>query len=481
VPPIETDIPARLDRLPWSRWHWRVIIALGITWILDGLEVTVVGGLGGVLQEPDTLHLSATEVGLAGTFYLAGAIFGALFFGRLTDAGGRKKLFLVTLGVYVSATAATALSWNFASFAMFRAITGMGIGGEGAAMSSAIDELIPARVRGFVGISLNGSYWIGAMLGAATSVILLSPHVLGHRAGWRATFGLGALLGGCILIVRRYLPESPRWLLVHGRPTEAEFIVEGIEAVVAKERGPLAPVDHKVRISGRGRIGFSEIARLLLGPYRRRTFYGLTLMVAQAFFYNAIFFTYALVLGDFYRVPSEEIGWYLLPFAAGNFLGPLTLGRLFDRVGRRQMISVTYALSAILLAVTGILFEHDLLSATTQTLLWSLLFFIASAAASSAYLTVSEVFPLEIRALAIALFYAAGTGVGGLLAPAIFGALIATGQRSSLMIGYLAGAALMLIAAGVAWRYGIAAERRSLEEIAAPLSLVRPDEAPFPP
>jgi MFS family permease len=468
----ETDIPARLDRLPWSRWHWLVVVALGITWILDGLEVTIVGSLGSVLQEPGTLDLSARDVGFAATAYIGGAIAGALFFGRLTDALGRKKLFLVTLGLYLGATALTALSWSFASFAVFRWLTGFGIGGECAAMNSAIDELLPARVRGFADIALNGSYWLGAALGALASAVLLDPRVVGHQLGWRIAFGLGAILGGAILIVRRLLPESPRWLLVHGRVDEAEAVVRGIEATVMRERrlSSLPPAHGRLRIRVRGRTSIGDVARVLVGPYRRRTLLGLSLMVAQAFFYNAIFFTYALVLATFYGVPAERIGYYIVPFAVGNFVGPLTIGRLFDSVGRRAMIASTYAVSALLLLATGWLFARGRLTATEQTVLWSVIFFVASAAASSAYLTVSEVFPLEIRAMAIAVFYAIGTGVGGLLAPALFGALIETRSRASVFVGYAAGALLMLGAAAVAWGLGVDAERRSLEEIAAPLS-----------
>lgn len=469
---IETDIPARLDRLPWARWHWLVVVALGITWILDGLEVTIVGSLGSVLQEPGTLGLGARDVGFAATAYIAGAIAGALFFGRLTDRLGRKRLFLVTLGVYLGATALTALSWSFASFALFRALTGFGIGGECAAMNSAIDELLPARVRGFCDIALNGSYWIGAALGALASAVLLDPRVVGHRLGWRIAFGLGAILGASILIVRRLLPESPRWLLVHGRVDEAEAVVRTIEATVMRERRlpSLPPAHGRLRIAVRPRTSLGDVARVLVGPYRRRTLLGLGLMVSQAFFYNAIFFTYALVLATFYGVRAEHVGYYIVPFAVGNFLGPLTVGRLFDSIGRRRMIAATYALSALMLLGTGWLFARGLLTATTQTMLWSVIFFVASAAASSAYLTVSEVFPLEIRAIAIAVFYAVGTGVGGLLAPAIFGALIATNSRSSLFAGYAAGAILMLGGAAVAWLLGVDAERKSLEEIALPLS-----------
>ena len=467
---IESDIPARLDRLPWSRWHWLVVVALGITWILDGLEVTIVGSLGSVLQEPEALGLSARDVGWSATAYIAGAIVGALFFGRLTDRLGRKKLFLVTLGVYLGATALTATSWSFASFACFRALTGFGIGGECAAMNSAIDELLPARVRGFADIALNGTYWIGAAMGALASVVLLDPRVLGHRLGWRVAFGLGAVLGFSILFIRRMLPESPRWLLIHGRADEAEAVVQQIEATVMRydKLSSLPPPLGRVEIQVRPHTSIGDVARLLGGRYLRRTVLGLGLMISQAFFYNAIFFTYALVLATFYGVRPEHIGFYIVPFAVGNFLGPLTIGRLFDSVGRRPMIAGTYAASALMLFATGLMFERGLLTATTQTILWSVIFFVASSAASSAYLTVSEIFPLEIRAMAIAVFYAVGTGVGGLAAPALFGALIETHSRQSLFAGYAFGALLMLGGAALAWFLGVKAERRSLEELALP-------------
>jgi len=467
---IETDIPARLDRLPWARWHWLVVVALGITWILDGLEVTIVGSLGSVLQEPSTLALTARDVGLSATAYIAGAISGALFFGRLTDRLGRKKLFLVTLGVYLGATALTALSWSFASFAFFRALTGFGIGGECAAMNSAIDELLPARVRGFADIALNGTYWVGAAMGALASVVLLNPRVVGHQLGWRLAFGLGAVLGFSILFIRRMLPESPRWLLIHGRADEAERVVAQIEATVMREDRlrTLPPPCGTMRIRVRPHTSIADVFRTLGGPYLRRTLLGLGLMISQAFFYNAIFFTYALILATFYGVKPEHIGFYIVPFAIGNFLGPLTLGRLFDSVGRRRMIAGTYSVSALMLFATAILFERGLLSATTQTILWSVIFFVASSAASSAYLTVSEIFPLEIRAMSIAVFYAVGTGVGGLAAPALFGALIETHSRASVFAGYALGAVLMLGGAAVAWFLGVDAERRSLEDLALP-------------
>ena len=466
--PFETDIPARLDRLAWSRFHWLVVVALGVTWALDGLEVTIVGALGSVLEEPGTLGLSATEVGLAGSAYIAGALSGALLFGRLSDRHGRKRLFLVTLSLYALATIATAFSVDFWTFAACRLLTGMGIGGEYAAINSAIDELIPARTRGFADLAINGSYWIGTALGAVLSAVLLDPRVLGHELGWRAAFALGAVLALGIMIVRRYVPESPRWLLARGRRAEAEAIVAQIEAGCAPSGDAAAPA--RIRIAPLHRVGFRTIARVIFSQYRSRALLGLVMMIAQAFFYNAIFFTYALTLTRFYAVPAERVGAYLLPFALGNFLGPLLLGRLFDSIGRRPMIAFTYAMSGLLLLLTGVAFARGALDARTHTLLWSVSFFFASAAASSAYLTVSELFPLEIRAMAIALFYAVGTGVGGLLAPTLFGALIQRGSRPELFAGYALAAGLMGIAALAALWLGVAAERRGLEELARPLS-----------
>jgi MFS family permease len=463
-----TDLPARLDRLPWSKWHWRVVIALGITWTLDGLEVTLVGALGNVLRQPDTLGLSESEVGATASAYLAGAIVGALLFGRLTDSLGRKPLFLVTLSVYLVATLATAFAWNFASFAVFRALTGAGIGGECSAVNSAIDELLPARVRGRANLAINSTYWLGTALGAVASVVLLRPSVLPATVGWRACFGLGAVLGTSILALRRHMPESPRWLLLHGRIEEARHVVERIEHEVEQSLGvplppPGGPSEHEVK----GRVTFTAITRVLLRQYPRRTILGLSLMVAQAFAYNGVFFTYALVLGRYYGVASSDVGLYLLPFAAGNLLGPLVLGHLFDTLGRRMMITITYGASGVLLAVTGYGVAHAGLSAAAQTALWCAVFFVASAAASSAYLTVSELFPVELRGMAIALFYAVGTGVGGVAAPTLFGALIETGRREALLIGYGIGAALLFGAAGVAAALGVGAERKSLEQIAA--------------
>ncbi len=468
---VETDIPARLDALPWGRFHTLVVAALGITWILDGLEVTLAGSLAGALKASPVLRFSNVEVGLAASAYLAGAVSGALFFGWLTDRLGRKKLFFITLGVYLVATAATAFSWNFWSFALFRFLTGAGIGGEYAAINSTIQELIPARVRGWTDLVINGSFWIGAALGALGAIVLLDPAVIDPEYGWRLAFLIGALLAVVIFFMRLWLPESPRWLMTHGRAAEAERVVADIERRVVDRPAAVAAFP-RVRLRARSHTPLSEVAVTLLHQHRRRTLVGLTLMGAQAFFYNAIFFTYALVLTDFYGIPASHVGWYILPFAAGNFLGPLLLGRLFDVLGRRPMIAFTYVMSGALLAVSGYLFAQGTLSAAQQTFAWTVIFFFASAAASSAYLTVSETFPLEIRALAIAFFYAVGTGIGGMAGPWLFGALIDTGSRMSVFGGYLFGAALMIAAGIVAAYFCVAAERKPLEQVARPLAFV---------
>ena len=469
---IKSDIPARLDRLPWTRWHWRIVIALGVAWVLDGLEVTIVGSVGSVLERPDTLGLTAQQIGWAGSVYVAGAVLGALVFGRLADRLGRKRLFLLTLTVYMGATVATAFSTDWATFMLCRFATGIGIGGEYAAINSAIDELIPARVRGRVNLAINGSFWIGAALGAVLSLVLLDERVLGPVLGWRAGFLLGGVLAVAILLVRRNVPESPRWLLANGRADEAERVITQIEQSVASERGhPLEPPPPHdgIAFARQGVPTLREVMHVLLRRYPRRSVVVLALMISQAFFYNAIFFTYSLVLTHFYAVEASKVGLYILPFAAGNVLGPLLLGPLFDRLGRRVMITATYALSGVGLLLTGIGFVSGVLDATTQTLAWSAVFFLASAAASSAYLTVSEIFPLEMRALSISIFYAIGTGAGGFAAPALFGALITSGSRANVFIGYALGAALVLVAAAIAWRYAVAAERQPLEQIAPPL------------
>ena len=468
--PAASAIPARLDRLPWCRFHWLVVVALGITWILDGLEVTIAGSVAGALRESPVLQFTAADVGLANTAYLIGAVAGALFFGWLTDRWGRKKLFSITLGLYLVATACTAFAWDLPTFALMRFLTGAGIGGEYSAINSAIQELIPARRRGWTDLVINGSFWVGAALASGASLVLLDPRMVDPEYGWRIAFFGGAVIGLVILYLRRFLPESPRWLATHGHPEKAEEIVEQIEERVRAEGHHLPPhepaADH---VKGRRSTPMAEVFRTLFRTYPQRTFYCLTLMAAQAFFYNAIFFTYAMMLTDFYGVPSAEVGYYILPFAAGNVLGPLLLGRLFDSWGRRPMIILTYALSGLLLAATGFAFVEGWLTATTQTLCWSVTFFFASAAASAAYLTAAENYPLEMRALAIAIFYALGTLLSA-FAPWVFGLLIESGSREQVLIGYLFGAALMLLAALVTVFYGVAAERKPLEEVARPLS-----------
>jgi MFS family permease len=431
------------------------------------------GALSGTLKESSTLGLSNSEVGRAGSAYLGGAVMGALFFGWLTDRLGRKKLFFITLAVYLTATAATALSWNFWSFALFRLLTGAGIGGEYTAINSTIQELVPARMRGWTDLAINGSFWIGAAMGAAGSIVLLNPAIIDPAIGWRLAFLIGAALGLVIFVMRLWIPESPRWLMTHGHPQLAEAVVTQIEHQLGFPGRDLArPGPPRVKLRTRTHTPLIEVGRTLFQTYPKRTFVGLSLMAAQAFFYNAIFFTYALILTDFYGVPSDRVGWYILPFAAGNFLGPLVLGRLFDTIGRKFMIGMTYMVSGTLLACTGYLFSKGLMSAETQTIAWMIIFFFASAAASSAYLTASETFPLEIRALAIAFFYAIGTGIGGVAGPWLFGALIDTGSRSSVAVGYLFGSALMIAAGLIEWRWGIAAERKPLEAVCHPLGFI---------
>ena len=470
---IETSIPLRLDSLLWSGFHTRIVLALGITWILDGLEVTLAGALSGALKESPTLHFTNFDIGFANSLYLAGAVLGALGFGWLTDRLGRKKLFFTTLAVYLAATAATALSWSVTSYALFRFLTGAGIGGEYTAINSTIQEFVPARYRGWTDLLINGSFWIGAAVGASSAILLLDPAIAGPDLGWRLAYFTGAVLGLIVFVMRMWIPESPRWLMIHGQPDRAHAIVADIErSVIGHEQDPRQHAWPKVRLRMRDHTPLSEVAHTLFSLYRQRSLVGLMLMIAQAFFYNAIFFTFALVLTDFYGIGSDKVGWNILPFAAGNFLGPLVLGRLFDTLGRRVMITFTYGVSGLLLALSGYLFSIGALSAQSQTIAWMVIFFFASPAASAAYLTVSETFPLEVRALAIAMFYAVGTGIGGVAGPALFGALIDTGSRGSVFAGYLLGSVLMVAAAAVAWAYAIAAERQPLESVARPLAFL---------
>jgi MFS family permease len=472
---IVTDVPARLERLPWSGFHRLVIAALGITWILDGLEVTLAGSMAGALRASPALHFDDADIGLAGSAYLSGAVLGALYFGWLTDRMGRRKLFFITLVLYLTATACAGLAWDGLSFFVFRFLTGAGIGGEYAAINSTIQELVPARYRGFTDLVVNGGFWLGAALGALVAGILLNPAVIDPDLGWRLAFLTGAALGVIVVFMRTWLPESPRWLVLHGRDGEADAVVSEIEESFRKAGFTLTAPDPKARLALRPTHGhalknaFVTLTKL----YPKRTLVGLTLMSAQAFFYNAIFFTYALVLANYYSVPSDQVSWHILPFALTNFMGPLLLGRLFDLWGRRKMLALTYGLSGALLLFWASLFQGGLLTATTQTIGWMTVFFFASPAASAAYLTVAENFPLEIRAMAIALFYAAATGIGGVAAPYVFGHLVAAGSRTHLFYGYLFAAALMLFAAGVAWLFAVDAEGKSLEEVAPPLSSVK--------
>jgi len=469
---LETRVPARLDRLPWGRFHTLVVVALGVTWVLDGLEVTLAGAMAGALEASPTLHFTASEIGLTSSAYLAGAVLGALLFGWLTDRLGRKLLFFVTLGLYLVSAAATAFSWNLVSFCFFRFLTGAGIGGEYSAVNSTIQEMIPARYRGWTDLVVNGSFWIGGALGAASSIFLLDPAYFSREIGWRLAFLIGSALGVVIFFLRTWIPESPRWLVIHGREAEAERILDEIEGGLRAHHAAFEDAAglEPMRLRPRTRTRLRDVFRTIFITYRTRAFVALTLMAAQAFFYNAIFFTYALILTRFYRVPAQDIGWHMLPFALANVLGPVLLGRLFDTIGRKPMIAFTYAASALLLAGGGLLFAQERLDAGQQMLVWTLIFFFASPAAGAAYLTVSEIFPVEIRALAIAVSYAIGTAVGGAGAPLLLGSLIDTGSRMSVFGGYLIGSVLMLVAALVELAWGVAAERKPLESIARPLS-----------
>jgi MFS family permease len=468
---IKTDIPARLDRLPWSRWHWLVIIALGITWILDGLEVTLVGSISGVLTDKSTLALSTAQATAAGSFYLGGAVAGALLFGYLTDRFGRKKLFMITLGVYLVFTVATALAWGFWSFMAFRVLAGMGIGGEYSAINSAIDELVPARVRGRVALAINSSWWLGTALAAGLTVVLLN--YLSANVGWRLAFGLGAVLAIGILFIRHLVPESPRWLLTHGRADEAEEVVREIEAQVQKSHPNLPePEGEELEIEQRESIGFVTIARHVLKEYPERGILGFALMASQAVLYNATLFGMVSVYTTFFHASKANAPLYILPFAAGNLLGPWLLGSLFDTIGRKVMIASTYLISAATLGVTAYLFHQQVLTATTMTVCWAVTFFFASAGASAAYLTVSEIFPMETRAMAIALFYACGTGVA-IAAPWTFGKLIETKSVGLVTMAFVIGAAIMAIGGIVEILLGVEAAQKPLEAVARPINAVR--------
>jgi MFS family permease len=464
---LTTDIPARMDRLPWSRFHLLVVVALGVTWILDGLEVTLVGSIGPILKDKQTLGLTDQDIGSAAACYVGGAVIGALVFGWLTDRFGRRLIFNLTLAIYLAGVLLTAFAWNFWTFAAFNAITGLGIGGEYAAINSAIDELIPARLRGRIDLIVNGSYWAGAAIGAAGSLLLLSGRYVGVDIGWRLGFGIGAVLSGFILFLRRYVPESPRWQITHGRAEEAKETTDEIERKIG---GNLPAPKNTLKVHPRKVFGFGLILGGMTGKNSGRSFLALALMVAQAFLFNAVFFTYGLVLTKFYHIEEARTGVYILPLAAGNFLGPLLLGHFFDTIGRKKMIAGTYGLSGVMLLVVAVLFGTGVLTAWTQTYCWMAIFFVASAAASSAYLTASEIFPLETRAMAIALFYALGTLIGGVSAPFLFGFLIGSGSQWAVAGGYFGAAVLMIGAAVCEAILGVEAAGKSLEDVAAPLS-----------
>jgi MFS family permease len=467
---IESDVPARLDRLPWSSWHMRIISALGTSWILDGLEVTLVGSLSGVLQSNAGLSLSDQAVAAAASTYLAGAVIGALLFGHLTDRLGRRKLFLVTLATYSFATIGTGLSLNATMFFVCRFLTGLGIGGEYAAINSAVDELIPGKIRGTVDLLVNATFWIGATVGSMAAFYLLRGHVVSPRWGWRLAFAVGGTLGLSVLLLRLSVPESPRWLMLRGKEKESQRIVRDIEAKVAKGRASLPPIEgRKLKITPRDHTPLREIFHNMVGDNRKRSVLGFILMVGQAFFFNAVFFTFGLVAKKFFGVPDAKLPIQLLPFAVASFLGPLILGPLFDRIGRKPMITAAYGGAGGLLAIAAVLFGSGSIGLPGLILCFAVIFFVASSAASAAYLTVSELFPLEIRAFAIAIFYSIGTLIGGVGAPALFGTLIEGGSKPHVMIGYLLGAALLLAGAIAELLVGVEAAGQSLESVSKPL------------
>jgi MFS family permease len=482
--PIRSLIPARVDRLPWSRFHTRLVIALGVAWVLDGLEITIASNVGPDLTQHAALNMSASSVADIATWYLIGEVVGALFFGRLSDKLGRRNLFMVTLGVYLVGSGLTALTprggyWFIFLYAT-RVIAGSGIGGEYAAINSAIDEMIPARYRGRVDLAVNGTYWAGALIGTVITLFLLNHLATG--LGWRLAYLAGPVLALVIIFVRRHLPESPRWQIMHGREKAAEASIAEIEQDVARTKGKLPPVDpsQELEIRPAEQIGYVPLLRVLFSHYPGRSVLGAALMITQSFLYNAIFFTYGLVLLYFFHVKPTDTGYYFFAFAVGNLAGPLILGHLFDTIGRRKMISGTYIISGVLLIITAQLFKAGVLNATTQTLCWTVVFFFASAGASAGYLTVSEVFPLEVRAKAIAVFFAIAQCFGS-LGSHLYGHLIGTGNDPNrLYFGYLLGAGAMIAGGLVAVFLAVDAEGKSLEDVATPLSVIgKPAEAIF--
>jgi MFS family permease len=470
VKEVKSLVPARLDRLPWARFHWLIVVGLGFSWVLDGLEVQIVAANG----YAETLGMGPAEVGLAGTFYLLGQVFGALFFGRLSDRLGRKNLFLISLAVYLIGSAIAGLSFAPWFFYIWRFVAGAGIGGEYAAINSAIDEIIPAKYRGRVDIAINGTYWGGAALGAVASVFFLNTDIFAQDIGWRLSFFIGPILGLLLIYLRRHIPESPRWQMTHGREEDAERNLDAIEDRIRAEGKTIPSVDESkaIVVKEYGQVPFLTIAKVLFKKYPRRTFVGVTMMVTQSFLYNAIFFTYALVLENFYDTPPASASQYLIIFALGNLIGALVLGHFFDTWGRRRMLFATYVLAGLILLVSAFLFNAGLLNAGTHTAFWCASFFFASAGASAAYLTVSEIFPLELRSQVISYVFSIGQLVGA-IAPALYGALIGDGtDRGPLFWGYVLGSVVMMFGGVVSGVFGVSAAGKSLEDIADPLSLV---------
>ncbi len=455
-----------------------VVIGLGTVWILDGLEVTMVGSVASRMSEKGSgISITAGDIGTAAAIYVAGACLGALFFGHLTDRFGRKKLFIVTLAVYIAATTSTAFAFSPLYFYAARFFTGAGIGGEYSAINSAIDELIPARVRGRVDLLINGSYWVGSAGGAALSVLLLNTAILPKDVGWRIAFAVGAVLGLTIMLVRRQVPESPRWLFIHGRQEEAEQIVDGIESDVRDEtRQELDEPGESLTVRQRETIPFREIARTAFQLYPKRAMLGLALFVGQAFIYNGITFDLGTLFTNFYKVSSGFVPVFIIVYAVGNFSGPLLLGRLFDTVGRKPMISGSYLGSAVLTLPLAWIFFRNIGGEWALEGLIFVTFFLASAGASAAYLTVSEIFPMETRAMAIAFFYAIGTAVGGISGPLLFGQMINSGSRGLVSVAFLIGAAVMAVGGVAEIFFGVKAEQQSLESIAMPLTTRDADE-----
>ncbi len=483
-PNIRSLIPARLDRLPWSRFHTRLIVALGVAWVLDGLEITIAANVGSDLTLRDTLNMSAGAVSDIAWWYLIGQVIGALFFGRLSDRLGRKNLFVITLGVYLIGSGLTAVTPNGGHWFIFlyatRIVAGMGIGGEYAAINSAIDEMIPAKFRGRVDLAVNGTYWAGAILGTIVTLWLLNH--IAPAWGWRLAYIVGPVLAFVIIYVRRNLPESPRWQIMHGREAAAEVSIREIEEQVERTKGPLPPIDEskELEIRPTRHFGYLELLKTLFQHYPKRAVLVAALMITQSFLYNAIFFTSSLVLEFFFHVPATHTSYYFFAFAAGNLLGPLTIGRLFDTIGRKPMIAGTYITAGVLLVITAFLFKAGALNATTQTLCWAVVFFFASAGASAGYLTASEVFPLEVRAQSIAVFFAIAQ-IFGAFGTHWYGHLIGNGtDRTSLFIGYMVGAGAMIAGGVIAIFFGVAAEGKALEDVAKPLSVIsKPSQAIF--